>query len=907
MSRWLTRWHAALRIARRDALRNKGRTALVVLLMMLPVAAGTFGVGVLKSSRPTTETTISWELGSTAQARLTMACDGRRSPTMQDVSGMPVCGTSDKDLGELSETELARAVPVGSDVQRAGQGSLPLRSDEALIDHAEVIQVDAQDVPGLLGETSSEAAPGEGEMVLREGVAERLGATVGDQVELMVGDEPKPVQVVGIGHSTTDTAALLGPGTLPEGAVEPVWFLTGDVPVTWEDVVALNDFGLVVISRAVLLDPPAPDRVYGGQFAAASGIDVRSVGYVLAVGGLVLLEIILLIGPAFAVGARRSARSLALVGASGGEPADLRRIVLAGGVVTGVFAAGAGVLIGMTGFVILYIFLSQSQSPPPNLVIPVWESVAIGLIALMLGVAAAWLPARAASRADVVTVLAGRRAEAPARRRVAWIGLGLGAVGLALAIIAAAISRPVLLAAGAITLEIGLVIAAGFLVMFAGRLAPHFGVAGRFALRDAQRHRSRTTPAVAAVLAVVAVATAGLVWVASFAQTQEVVWKPVAADGTGLLSLNNWNTPPTELTKQYQQASDVLASALPDAQIEKVRALTRADPTVRTSANALQDPQTVCPDPASYGPDAEDERCRSRGTISAGFTWTAGKLVDDGTMVGTLGLKDADGAAQALADGDAVTNDPDLIWPDGNIHLTLTGNEGEPVTDEILIPGHLVDWASWQYQVVLPPAAAEQFIQANSDWVSTQSDLDPQAAKYDVVPVGATVTGVELTQAVVDQVNRQLSEIDTNVRFSVQGRLHDQDTATEMLILIGLALFVALAATGLSVGLAVADSRSDLAALAAVGASPRTRRRITAAQAGVIAGIGTVAGVVTGLLLGYVLGLWQSADQNYGSTWQAVVPWWHIVLLLVALPLLAAAAGWLFTRSRLPAVRRMAS
>ncbi len=41
-------WRPALRIARRDALRNRGRTALILLMVLLPVtavAAGQLGTG----------------------------------------------------------------------------------------------------------------------------------------------------------------------------------------------------------------------------------------------------------------------------------------------------------------------------------------------------------------------------------------------------------------------------------------------------------------------------------------------------------------------------------------------------------------------------------------------------------------------------------------------------------------------------------------------------------------------------------------------------------------------------------------------------------------------------------------------------------------------------------------------
>ncbi len=894
MSRWLARWRAALRIARRDAWRNKGRTVLVVLLMMLPVAAGTFAVGVLKSSMPTTETRIAWAMGETAEARLDLPCGGVRTPTQQNIWGDGFCSDGGDDLGELPLDDLEAALPTGAAATPAGEAVLRLRTDSVLLEASPVVQVDGAAVPGLLGQVSGEPVPGAGQAVLREQVAQRLGVHLGDTVELLADDAGViTVDVVGIGDTTSSTAALLGPGTLPDGVAEPAWFVTGDVPVTWGDVVTLNELGLSVTSRAVLTDPPPPDQVYGGLFRQP-GVGLDSFGFVLAVGGLVLIEIILLIGPAFAVGAKRSARALALVAASGGEPADLRRIVLAGGVVAGVVAAAAGVLIGTAATVVLGLVVADL----PNLRIPVLEPLAIGLVALVLGVAAAWIPARTASRSDVVTVLAGRHAERPVRRRVAWIGLGMGAVGVALSVVAAVASQVLLLAAGVVVLELGLVIASGALVALAGRLAGRFGVAGRFALRDAHRHRSRTAPAVAAVLAVVAGATAALVYLSSGAATQENIWQPVAT-GTGLLSLNEWSSSPQDLAEQYPQAAEIVEDALPGAMVTAVSSLTWTGSGGGPMPSAQPDPATVCPDENRQGPDAEDERCRTDPSVSAGFSWTY-TIVDDGTLVDTLGLDGADEAARALADGQVLVNDPDAVWPDGNAHIALLGDGPDPVAAEVLAPAHLVDWSSHQYGLVLSPQVADQVTAAGAE-------LAGDSDGFVVVPVGATVTGADLPQSEVDQINRQLSEIEPNIHLDVEGRMNGQDTGLTLVILVGVALFGALAATGLSVGLAVADSRADLTTLAAIGASPRVRRRITAAQAGVIATIGTVTGVVTGLLLGYVLGLWQGTDQNYGISWQTVVPWPHVALLLVGLPLAAMGAGWLLTRSRLPVRRRAMS
>ena len=98
---------------------------------------------------------------------------------------------------------------------------------------------------------------------------------------------------------------------------------------------------MVAVSRHVLANPPDMSEFdSGGESELA---------IMVLIGGLAMLEIVLLAGPAFAVGARRRQRDLALVAAVGGNPAHVRRIVLADGAVLGVLAAAVGVVVGVAG------------------------------------------------------------------------------------------------------------------------------------------------------------------------------------------------------------------------------------------------------------------------------------------------------------------------------------------------------------------------------------------------------------------------------------------------------------------------------------------------------------------------------------------------------------------------------
>ena len=80
--------------------------------------------------------------------------------------------------------------------------------------------------------------------------------------------------------------------------------------------------------------------------------DSAMVAVVALIAVMALLEVVLLAGPAFAVTARRQARTLALIAAGGGTPRQARRVILATGVVLGVgrprsLGVGLGIVAGL--------------------------------------------------------------------------------------------------------------------------------------------------------------------------------------------------------------------------------------------------------------------------------------------------------------------------------------------------------------------------------------------------------------------------------------------------------------------------------------------------------------------------------------------------------------------------------
>ena len=99
---------------------------------------------------------------------------------------------------------------------------------------------------------------------------------------------------------------------------------------------------------------------------------------------------------------------------------------------------------------------------------------------------------------------------------------------------------------------------------------------------------------------------------------------------------------------------------------------------------------------------------------------------------------------------------------------------------------------------------------------------------------------------------------------------------------------VALSILAISLALLRSETGEERQVLAAVGAPLRTRRRITAATAALLAGTGAVLAIPTGYLA--LVGLLGNPTAGYGF----VVPWETLAAVLFGLPLVATAGAWLF-------------
>jgi putative ABC transport system permease protein len=901
---WLGGWRAALRIARREARRARGRSLLVLAMIALPVAVLGFGA-VYRDTFQLSPQERAERLMGTAQAAVAWPQDG---PVRQDPADPQAFtnGVAPPAPAALPSTQrLLALLPPGSraiadraDSLRvrtaAGTGSLVVRA----LDLADPL------ARGIYRQRSGRAPTRADEVALTPAAASRVGAGVGGTLRLA--DDGRAFRVTGIVEDPGDLEAatiVLHPGALPPSGDrhDLRWLVATPGPLTWAQVKQLNTHGVVALSRQVLAHPPARAERYPESF----GENGFALGVPGLVGGLAMLEIILLAGPAFAVGARRRGRDLALVAAAGGSPTHLRRIVLADGVVLGALAAAAGVVLGIAAAaaarVPLETHLTRSRSGGFR-VFP--EALAgLAVLALVTGVLAALVPAWVASRQDVVTTLAGRRGVTRSRRRWVVLGLLLVAAG---ALVAAAGARRIdagTILVGLGVAELGLVLCTPAVVGLVARLGRRMPLAPRIALRDTSRNRTAAAPAISAVMAAVIGSIAvGVVLTASAERARndyrsltrpgDVVLDSTGKDGEGrplppeaVAAMRR--VMPVERVHQLGVPSCGPGACFVTPQVPAARACPYAPWVLRHDPDAVEQRAA-----------RRDARCDGVGGTYRYFQnlYTDNfTLIVDGSEVGALtGLaeRDAAQAAAALRAGKVVV-DHSRYLRDGRVTLTVTGL------------GKLGAAKKEARRTVTAPGFAPPHRPRAPIVLMTRQTARPLGLDT-VSSVTLATTSRMPTIAEHDRLQAALG-----LRAGVYvERGPEVSSETRTLLLLALvAGLITLGAAAIATGLAAAGGRADLGTLAAVGASPRVRRGLSLSQSGVIAGLGSVLGAIAGL--GGSVAVVVALNRGYADIWPAptqyplTLPWLNVAVAVLVVPLLAMLGAGLLTRSRLPIERRL--
>ena len=901
MSRWWSGWRVALRLAAREALRAKGRSLLVLVMITLPVLAVTTASVLYATSDISGKESLDRRLGTVASA------------SVSPVAARRVVQGPDPDdgVGTSNGAGARRAHrPTLADVQEV-LGGRPTMTVEHLATQvktrvgeasAETYELDPTDplAAGLFRLTDGHWPTTPDEVVVNQGLLDR-GPKVGETLTITDGGTKSVTRrIVGIAESTTlrtPPVVVALPRSLDEAlkASRPdVSWLVGGPAVSWAQVKALNDRGASVLSRDVVLHPPSD-----AQSPYSYGDDTEQYTVIALVVAMVLIEVILLAGPAFAVGARRQSRALALLAACGGSPRQARRVVLASGVVLGLASAavgvGGGILLARIGTPIVQRFGDSWLGPFD---VP-WR--AVGIVAAF-GVASALLaavvPARIASKQDVVAVLGGRRGDRKPSKASPVIGVIVVACGVLLAwegtgrggrVVTG--NANLMIAASAIVCVLGMLFLVPVVVVGVAKLGSRLPLPLRFAVRDASRHRTRTVPAVAAVAATVAGVVALGIATSSDEAENVATYRPSLTMGAATI-LPFGDQPDTASWNDLRQQIAPYVSG------ERITPLEGID--------------------TQYAPSGwRDVGWRFKGwntwVTSYNGSLGASMLVSDGALppfVTGLSKADRAGAERTLAHGGVVvfgTPESGTTVPSRQVRLYQrpenysNGHRGKAVWTTA------DGWLADTHDQELPVAAL----------------VSPEVARR--LGVTPSVTGLYLDGGTIDEdAEENVREVlnASGIRGTVyveRGYVAPGSVRAVRWLLAGLGLVLMLGGTLTATYLSLADARPDLATLAAVGARRRVRRLVSGSYALSIAFVGAVIGALVGCVPGIAItypltssngayafpeGMPVSSDLLQ-PTHFLDIPWLLVLGVVLAMPVGVALLVVVTTRARLPLTRRL--
>ncbi|MET9530011.1 FtsX-like permease family protein [Streptomyces sp. NPDC006649] len=978
-----TGWRAALRIARRDALRAKGRSALVVAMIALPVLGVTAADVTYRSSVSTQAEELTASMGTADALFSDPGLGGGPIAQMPQGDSYQQAGAEDEGesgtaTGSASGSASNSASDSASDSASGGKagphtgppdlkaalprGARAITRQDVLatvttaygITAKTITELDTADplVRGMVKLVRGAYPKTDRDIVANDTFLKSAGLHVGSHTTVRGID--KTFTITGAVEVPTDLktgflyvrpGALIKPWQRAAAADHTLAQPTpggrslfvkaaGGSGVSWQDVLAANKHGVLVESRSVVLDPPPDSEVpMASQFSGSdtgSGPGLRLTAALATVVTMAVLEIVLLAGPAFAVGARRSRRQLGLIGTCGGDRRHIRAVVLAGGAVLG----GAGAVAGTAAGLVLTVALRPviegwTGTRFGGIEIHPWELLGITAIGLVTGVLAALVPALVAGRQPVVESLTGRRGVRRSSRVMPVLGTVAIVLGGAAAVLGGLKGRAMPVAAGSVLAELGVLACIPVIVGSLGRLGRFFPLAPRLALRDAARNRGRTAPAVAAVMA----AVAGTVAISTYtASTQaEQAYDIHRTLPPGVLSIHaDTYGEHADPARALGLARGLARRDLPvegsPATVSRVWAgsdCDRFDDADTDACGSLTMPKpkaNICPLQAAGGKDLaarlsadghkqlmNSPKCRDAEYADANFGGDSEIVVGDSAALRVYaGLKDP-AAARALAAGTPVLLNNAYAGADGKITLKAVhryvaedkaNRERHPGKARTTVSHLSVYRAADRYaatpgiRMIMPQATAER--------------------------IGLHTSPV----AVVYRVTRQPTDaeeqrFDDGMSLANGGASlwQDQKPDNSDATLLILALFsgvVTLGAAAITTGLAKADAEADLTTLSAIGAPPGVRRTLSGFQCAVVAGTGVLLGTAAGAVPAVAVRLTdlkRALDQMklhpMDSAYTPIVlPWETIGILAVAVPVLAGLLAAGFTRSRLVLARR---
>ena len=703
-----------------------------------------------------------------------------------------------------------------------------------------------------------------------------------------------PGQVALTSQVAAESGAHVG-GTWP--AAGATWQVTGIAqdPSNLADQFALVAPGqLRQPGQAIILLGPAAARELGGDQTVpgvpaatvtlptqqVSGVSPAVLILVVEVLGLTFIGLVSV--ASFSVLAQRRLRALGMLSAIGATERNVRLVMIAGGLVVGAAAALAGAVLGLAAWVAYAPTAQRDTGHAVDAARVPWWALAIGIVlAIATSALASRRPAKTMAAVPVVTALSGRPAPPRAVHRSAVPGVIAFAAGLACLASAGGLNgvasgdgphgggvngHVLFLLAGLVITVTGICLLAPLAIgLLAAGAAPRLPVAIRIALRDLVRYRARSGAALAATTFAVFLAM-GICVIASVRFDSPLNW--IGPDLSGSQVTVGANQSPGPGQSMPFSAAQL---ATLTARVNALAASLHASAVPLESASTLHQVG-----PAVHGPQ----------------NFTGEVYVATPRLLAAYGI----GASRIAPGTDILTMRPGLASVP-NLEMTWeTGGVSDSVPAPV--PGFVGGPPCTLSSHCLPSPAIATISSLPSGTAAPNTVVTEYAVrKYHMQPqlLGWLVQApAPLTAAQLTAVRQFGNANEVQVLTATYNPSLDDftDSAT------ALGIVIALSVLAMSVGLIRSETAQDLRTLAAVGASGATRRTITAATAAAVGLLGAVLGTA-----GAVIAAMAWTHSGLPAT-AGGVPVTDLVILLVGLPLVAAAGGWLFAGPEPPAVTR---
>jgi putative ABC transport system permease protein len=684
----------------------------------------------------------------------------------------------------------------------------------------------------MLSLVSGHYPTGPGQVAVTDGVAATFNLKVGD-VWHQGGQARRVTGIVENPQSLLDEFALVVPG---------------QVTAPTQVIVLFNAPGV----KASAIGPTAESRA---SAAASNPFNPETIVLGLATIGMLLIALVAIGG--FTVLAQRRLRSLGMLGAVGATDKNVRLVVRANGLAVGIVGTLLGALIGLAAWL---AYRPHVEASAHHVIGPFQLPWAVIAVAMVLAVLATYIaaarPARAVTRVPIVVALSGRPAPPKQVHRSALPGVIAFVIGALLLAYSGRNSNgggaPELVL-GLVALVVAVILLAPLCLAGLARLAGPAPVAVRLALRDLARYRARSGSALAAISLGVLIAVLVCVLSAqrygnvldyagpNLASNQVIVYTPNGPYGGGPGSAPSAPVTGSKLAAMAATAYGMAASLGSHDVVE-----------LESTGASLQH-------------------------AAAGRQWSGPVYVATPQLLQAFGIK----ASQVDSSADIPTMRPGLS---GLSRMQLTygsyGNGKDNGPDSFPCPAG--------------SCLANPRIQEVSALPSGTSAPNTVITEHAIHQLGLQVTTAGwLIQTPHPPTAAQIS----NARLTVAAAgltIETKSSAPSSSEIIswatGFGIVLALGILAMSVGLIRSETAGDLRTLTATGAGSSARRTLTAATAGALA----LAGAVLGTVAAYVGAIAFSWDNPLdGLSELSNIPVQSLIFILVGMPLIAAAAGWL--------------